>query len=450
MKVNVHELREYQRCNTARGDLVTYWHEIAVGVFNNLTNVSMDWSDRNELYAGLPHVKRKLRMRAIQELQLDSSDRQRELDFMRGPVRGNLKTQEWAKSGKIPRMICDLTTQGSMRAPWLPEATKDMRASHPFSNGNMRMTFIKTLNMDQLTGHFVAMEHPVRPECIYFSDDACFAMPVRNGWLYGNMDISSCDTHNGNIVFDAWSRCVPGDFQEDAAALGRQLLRPIKIGYGRGSLLFQPKERFEYSGSTLTTEENNIAIETVLYHLFHDYNSKVTECEAKELVEQRLKTCGWSMKIQWCGYAELQFLKCSPCKTTTGQIRACLNLGVLLRALGQTFGDLPGSSKQTLEDRAFDFNRGVVSGFMHAGNHTLYRVLAEKFRVEKFQPFPHYVFSTLTCSTSPMLDDTSVLERYGLSLPDFYDLIDALSVATFGEVVDTCASRKIMQVDYDL
>jgi hypothetical protein len=220
-----------------------------------------------------------------------------------------------------------------------------------------------------------------------------------------------------------------------------------KVGYGPDSFSVRAKEGFEFSGVTSTTVENNISSFCIGYQLLYvPYGSREHTITR---IREMLLNCGWMVTIELCDvFEDIQFLKNSPHYTVSGEIETCLNLGVILRALGQKIGGLVGKQEQSLLAR--QFNCGLVAGFVHAGTHELTECLRQKFPPANC--VHHNSNATLFLSGDDVgyVDTASLCRRYRITLSDFHYLIHLIMMSDVGYVINCVASRAILGKDYGL
>jgi len=194
-----------------------------------------------------------------------------------------------------------------------------------------------------------------------------------------------------------------------------------------------------HSGSTLTTFANNIANFYLGLSIYNGTHAGMTKQEVVDIIPRLCGELGYKVTVEVCDVIEdVQFLKHSPVYTVDGKISAALNLGVILRTLGQTDGELTMSPEHFLS--------GIINGFKHAGNSTLMRVL-RKHVISTKVIAKHYLIAH-SSGREGLLDDNSLVRRYRLSLDEYHDLCSILDSAGIGDVIRTEASIKIMKRDY--
>lgn len=369
--------------------------------------------------------------------------------FMDRPVQVNVKPDEWAKPGKNPRAVNDFGVAASIRAGWLPEAIKTAMASVQWVVGDAACMFVKSPDVSVLSRLFQRMYRSSL--FVYHSDDSSLSLKCTDGMFWCNLDISSCDTSQGPSVFEFLYLLTPDNevLLRVMSLLLSQCSQPCKVGHGRRRLLFRPLRYFEYSGSLLTTLLNCVASFSIGRQILEGWKGG-TRAQARAHVDAVLKDCGWLVTCEEeRTFQGLQFLKHSPCFTEGGEIVACTNLGVILRALGQKVGNLPSGDPYVSAQR---FNAGLVAGFVHCGNTSLLRLLRSLFPLEKDTVVRHGSNITRfhTGGSELPISDSSLLERYQLSIGAYQELLDLLSVSTVGSLIDCHASRTIIHRDYGL
>jgi len=129
-----------------------------------------------------------------------------------------------------------------------------------------------------------------------------------------------------------------------------------------------------FSGSVLTTLVNNVANLLIARSV---YERRCTTCA--EIVAAAADV-GYVVTMDECDkFENMQFLKHSPFVNDDGVVLPFVNLGVLLRSLGQCNGDLPGTRNDDLRSRAQKFTSGYLNCFRYSGQSALFRALACKW-----------------------------------------------------------------------
>lgn len=391
-----------------------------------------------------PHPKLKLRQQAFDKLSSDGGVADKV--WLRN-MEWKMKRLEFAKAGKIPRVICDLGVAASLQgAPVMGEA-KHFLGDKFIEVNDCAYFFCTNPLPDYVAGCFKRLlDHKYRALFLVFSDDCCVSFD--GGKTFANFDISSCDTSHESILFELMfdALAIP---EEIRVAMKLQMLANIIIRNPDDPaerITLKPTEYYLQTGSTMTTLINSFS----WFVIFHCYaTSRVTVLEAAH-------NTGYIVTEDPCSKMEhIQFLKMSPMRDVDGEIRAVLNLGVILRASGTCKGDLPGSGD--LERRAAHFQSLVMTG------------LTAGFKYDKFTE-PLMPIKGLARPKSEVLAQFSSalaftydagVKKYEFNSESFYQRYDAtqdeiddfenmLSALSFGYVMDCALSRRILLKDYSL
>lgn len=489
-KVGVSDIHPVQSIQLRTGFMVGYCHFIR-------DNVDMDasgeyWVDIVRRESRKPHCKQRIRKEAFDalvelgvvsiieatygdqvgmsdvrecvvpldlldtgEVQINSARRSRNWRRTikrRARVRIKLK-RELGRPNKWCRVTADLSTPASLRAGFVVDAIKEALASNPLRVNGFKSVFVKSPRLEVLSKHYTFMELGTR--ALVFSDDAALSLRCRDGMLWLNLDITACDASNSKHVFSAIRRlCPPGWLPHIDRAID-QCRADAVIGVGTGKIILRPVDVFEYSGSVLTTILNTIASLCITGQLLSGHSESLTREEARLRVEAILLECGWKCTAEWCSvFEELQFLKTSPIRTVNSDVRATLNLGVIIRAMGRTDGDYPG--RGALLPRIEAFNRVWVSGLVHAGTYGLTRALRARWPHTRGK-LPSYGSNAIDYlqGDSGYLDDVPLFEpslcaRYKLDLAHLEELYELVRFANVGDLLTCHAADACLRVDYGL
>lgn len=368
---------------------------------------------------------------------------------MFGPVQLNMKTMEWGKPGKNGRIVCDLGTPASLLGGDVLSVMKDVLAARPTVVLGQEMHFIKSPDRNRLREAYKGML--TKNMFLYFSDDSTWSRRCTDGMLYVNLDLSSCDLSNGPAVFQYLAHLFPPGYEALGLMLIEQCRSPANLGHGTGRFRVAPEWYYEYSGTTLTTMLNclaNVMIGEQLAHI--PYGSRKATCVC---LEHLLKNCGWKVPFtvgdECERFEDITFLKTSPAYTVDGAVDSILNLGVILRTLGQKVYDLPG--RGPMENRAYEFNSSLVRGFKHAGDTSLMELLKRKFRGESMHcVHESYTVNHMVGTDVGRIDDHSLCSRYRITVAELHCMLNTLEQAGFGDIIDTPASRAILKCDYGI
>jgi len=425
-----------------------------------------DYHDGLIEYAKSTHPKRKLRERALAEVvnvNLWNHD-----SWLTKPIKGKLKRFEWAKPGKIPRLICDLGVVASLVMGFAAKRIKGHLESFNRDFAN-KVEFIPKPTHSVLNKVFSQLINPVGKS--YFaahSDDSCFAAHCLDGVFRCNMDISSCDATHTGYMFESFMNAIPdelalktylrkglnqlkGKFHISTVDGKKKLRLVVNPRYDDEEGLEQnPFWLFLASGSTWTT-----AINTWANFLIHESLAMVNWGEVRKedaaaMVVNQARHAGYKVTCEVADIVQkLQFLKHSP--TSNGE--AFLNLGVILRAHGICHGDLPGSRKESFETRANRFAAGVATGFKHAGKSSFTTVMTEKYN------FGEAIFTSVFTKDAHdnydsvgevIVSDDDIMLRYGISHSQLMHLCNLYKNAGVGDIIRCEASDRILNLDYGL
>jgi hypothetical protein len=411
-----------------------------------------------ELYAvieellKMPHPKLQLRKHAFSEVLQNNILFN---DLWNEVVSGKVKRDEIAKPGKYTRIINDMTTPVSLIGAAFAKLIKSTMADTVIEHNGFRAIFVDSPRQSVLSDVFQKL---IKPDCkgyfVYFSDDSCYSYVDSNGVVrMANLDISSCDASHGRPVFNLFESLFEGNGAEMARRLVAQLELPltlrspngvdVKIGCGSwGSDGSKDKwigEPVLYSGSVLTTTINNLA--NLL--IFISIAEAGVGCD----VAAAASAAGYIVTVDECHtYHSLQFLKHSPCMVGD-EIKAYINIGVLVRSLGQCKGDLPGRKNVSIVERARNFNAAYIKCFKHGGYHPLLHILDGKFgSTDLVVDSPLYDYGDDGTRFEVPVDD--ICCRYGMVNSEYFELCDLMQAAQFGDCVDCSASRKMLIKDY--
>jgi hypothetical protein len=315
----------------------------------------------------------------------------------------------------------------------------------------MWSAFIPNPNVQRVTALFDRLINPVGMTFGYFSDDSCASFRCADGVLMVNLDISGCDGSHTRRIFELLEWLTEGtNHAATAVALVNQCKLPLEYRQDKVFMSFTPVDPVLYSGTVITTFTNNIGVSGIGAALESSYSPTLTMDEMYALIPIACASVGYLMTCQRCVNPEdLQFLKMSPCFLESGELSCCLNLGVILRTIGQCAGPLPGKKKIPESERILNFNSGVVAGFVHAGDHGLLRVLREKYPSRGSVIKSSYLLQNLS-GRCDRASDLSVCKRYGITPSEWNELLDLLDSSSPGDILWCPAGEKILNLDYGL
>jgi len=369
------------------------------------------------------HPKRALRVRAHLEALLKGSiAHQTRLERERVVAKFKI---ELAKIGKVPRIIVDLGVAASLAGAWYASTLKEAMAMEPLRTGNLFAWFCPTASYTNLKKAFDLLYDPPAPfTIVLFSDDAAIAVRGPDGVRWIDMDISSCDKSHTAGIFNMLRILTPAAHQEVVEALLAQLRAPLLIRHpnhrSRERVLATPIEETLYSGSTLTTVINNVAVMAIA-----DIAASDPPAIDASGVARAAELIGYIVECnQRSRFEDMQFLKHSPCRDVNGEWQPVLNLGVFARSSGNVFGELPGSAETPLAERARRQHASMLQCMwpnthfpmldaaraqyqVDPGHHALYVESYLRNTMRVIDGWPHLYFT-----------DESVLRRYEIAPSD--------------------------------
>lgn len=414
-----------------------------------------DAEDERRLWTHNPHPKRRLREGVERDVHFDG--RESHAHWLR-KVNYKCKPGELLPVGKYLRGVGDLTTPGSAKAGYLMDCVKEAFSQVFYYAPNQFSRFIKTPDRDILKNVFEDLINPIDVAFYYFSDDSCIGIRCADGVYCANLDISACDGSNYDPIFEILKEVMSCDsrFNGDVSGAFRQCLLPFRVRSMKGTpkrwVEFTPLCYTLYSGSVLTTSINNVANSmiflSIMMRLPPIRDRRVSAIS--ELISGAAESVGYIVTMEECAnHAQLQFLKHSPA-IVDGEVVPWLNIGTMLRSFGTFRGDLPGSSKISVQRRAAMFNSDVVKSFVHCGEHVIHdalktHVIEESHGVE----FEQTRIRSFGGSNSRIPCEQICL-RYGLSSTQVFELCEYIEGAGFGDLVQCDALAQIFKIDYGL
>jgi hypothetical protein len=409
------------------------------------------------------HPKRELRKRAI--LNLVGMGASLDTIFMER-VQGKVKVPEFAKPGKKPRLIGDFSTEGSLVCGFLVPIVKAAFIEDALSSQDADYMFIGSAKPAEIDHGFqVLLESEKKLRHIFHSDDSSISIGL-NGVDYPfNVDISSCDAGNGKPVFDVLEWLCSGsayfvtNFQKAIKQCTRKLV--LRNPFMPGEVVTcKPTRPTEFSGTQLTSILNNIASFSIGLRIEYEMRRKqnLHASQLRDMIIRCANAVGHNVTVEPCDRIEkIQFLKYSP-TVIDGRVTSFMNVGVLLRAIGHTDGDLPGRTgpkKTGVWERARAFVGSVTNGFKNGGENTIFRTLADKYPLPKGKWSKHFEAKVLArkpyLENAPgrgVIPDSAILNRYGLESADIMRICDMIRASDVGYSFHDPAVRKIMSVDY--
>jgi len=400
-------------------------------------------------YAHEPHPKRNLRIRAMQEIVMYGL-----LGHHTFISKSNakLKKYEWAKPGKYPRLIVDLTVVGSLLGGFSAKIVKQCMSTFTYSS-KYRSQFIGSPQPNLLREVFTQLEYPEGASYFcYFSDDSCFSVKCKDGIYRCNMDISSCDTSHTERLFEYILCTLPQHtlLYSYTRRMFSQLTKPLKFSSvdGRERRTFKINFPTLLSGSTATTFVNNYANALISLRLSKVDFTKLTRDQCAAKIIECAKDVGYIVTCEDAtDKCHLQFLKYSPDVDNSPYI----NIGVLLRAMGNCVGDLPGRTKTGFSKRADQFTREVLAGFRYSGRSPIHEALTEKYGLsgDDTARFTNQtVLENFHHKYVHRVSIEAITRRYNTTPNEIYETIDAIRTAPRRCVIRTAFTDAVYLKDY--
>jgi hypothetical protein len=303
-----------------------------------------------------------------------------------------------------------------------------------------------------------------------FSDDSVIAWNLPQGLGYANVDISSCDSSNGPLIFELVYRFLSQLDEESAYYYLLQCKQKIRCEnpQNRDQYIFiNFPTCFEGSGTALTTLLNTIASALIcagiVEMLISNPDMDMDDCirQGAALVGHKVTVDHCKKDGQYC-VERLQFLKFSPIKTTIGTYVPSRNIGCIVRGLGKIVGDLTpqqiGMTSTSLEWKLLSahekFDRyitSIITGYKNEASHPLLDGLRARFPTK----IPHSIKYTHCLEadgdySSLTLDETSLLMRYDVDIETLRQARAVCSELRLGSVVHYPLFYEAMVLDYGM
>jgi len=409
--------------------------------------------ERELLWAFAAHKKKMLRILAEITMEQEGGllDKTR---VRNNRTKGKFKKGEINKCDGWPRMIVDLTVEGSTVAGFLIDAAKDSMAVE-YANGVFSSRFVQTPTSEDLIESFHSVLNGPPVVHRYFSDDSIVGVDCVDGRLFANIDISSADLSYYDPIFDMVESILRADSSTDheVDSLMRQLELPVVVHNPedpseRVTLTAQPfnggKGRYLSSGIVLTTLTNNVGNSSGMLIFQSRWHRQLTRAQAVEMLVSSYRDAGMLITVEVCQRVEdLQFLKHSP-TYVGGECRVFLNLGVFMKGFGTYFGELPRtrSGERDWASRAREFNSDVVRSYVHAGDHCITRAFRTKIvggmaPTVELRGCGGYDIPTL-----------SLCSRYDVEEHEMEELAHMIYCADIGDRIFHTVVDKVMSKDY--
>jgi len=300
-----------------------------------------------------------------------------------------------------------------------------------------------------------------------FSDDSVIAWNLPQGIGYANVDISSCDSSNGPLIFSLVYMMLAQLDEESARCYIQQCHKPILCRNPQDSnqwfkILFPTC--FEGSGTSLTTLLNTVASVLICFATIEVLMSS-PNLDMEAAIRQGAALVGHKVTVEHCrdstgSYVpeKIQFLKYSPIRTTEGKYIPSRNLGCIVRGLGKLFGDLtpdmiamtPAEFRTTSAAEKFHrYISGVIMGLKNEASHPLLSGLRCNFTHTNIMIQPTFVEAD-GCYSSQTLELESLQRRYPIDIESLIQMHIIATELRLGSVVHSEALSETLVVDYGL
>jgi len=454
-RIGLHEeLRSNQFENYGVGEVYSVFQEFVSNGIDELTP-DFDHDRQRDCWTDTPHPKKSLRVRTRAEMDASGAFAEDLWLGNHGRVKYVCKPDEMLPQGKYLRATGDLGPRGTAQGAYMMDVVKEA-FSREFKYRNCSYQFVKKPEREELIRAFQAVWDGEDDVCLRcFSDDAIIGVDMPDGRYVANTDISACDGSNYDPVFlflkqimlggNLNQKDVRGVFLQCRADCVIESYSDKEFKRKPRKVVLRPKYDTLYSGSVLTTSINNCANFGIFASVIDNlppFHLRTVETVSAAIAAAAARV-GYILKCQVCTSIEdLQFLKCSP-TYVGGLMEVFVNIGVLLRNLGSTVGDLPG--KGEIRERAQQYTSDVIRSYVHAGEHELTQALRSKI-----------VESTLGVEEKPRLTGpvrcdiplSCIARRYGVSEFDLLGLCWQIRSSEIGEVLSSPLLDRIYEVDY--
>lgn len=379
------------------GSISEYWHDVtdyAALYQRGMHHISCP--DEREMIADIPHVKQALRKRIAERTvgAVRLTDFHRKVEFQ--------VKKEWAKPGKNPRFYASYG-DGALVAPEIPELLKiGLHGAKYYKMGNIdvQIYIMSKATSSSLPYCFAQiMASTARQNSIFaccYSDDMMIGGNVNGVPFAFNLDISSCDSSNCELVFGLTEDLLGIIDPRRAEVLVQQCRLPLQYKFKTGGLMeVKLPHPFEGSGTVLTTVLNHVASFLIMSSVCHTlaHNPVRDVVDVQDYVKLGAALVGHEVSIQDTGmvFEQLQFLKYSVARTESGGWVPYRNLGAILRSLGSVEGDLDHVKcnlqaarykEMTWPERATHFIASVVKSYRNEPHNTLLDAVRSRFPPE--------------------------------------------------------------------
>jgi len=393
-----------------------------------------------------PHVKRKLRIRTMVELNQSGCTTGTRIKR----VRVKAKPGEFLDRGKYLRAVGDCTAPGTSVFAYFMDFVK-YAFSIPYRYKTGVSVFVKPSaeNMAKAFDMLIAPKDQL--SFIFLSDDSCLSIVCSDGIFRCNMDVKVCDGSHYDPIFEVFRAAIDTNdsrFTNDISNFFAQCLSKCVIFSTQWlKVLLRPLFHTLYSGHAATTNLNNTANTMIFIQIADalEVHGSVTKSQCAALITNAAAKIGYLVRIDQCDHIQqLQFLKHSP--TADGGF--FLNLGVILRSHGSCDGELPGRGE--IKARSYNYQASVIDGYVHSGDSSIMRNLRARYPTK---PSTKIIIKNdeqwrVKRSSESFVSDNDLCLRYQISQCDLDELNIYTGEGKDGDIIRCAALDKIFKVDY--
>jgi len=425
--------------------------------------------------AAIPHRAQRLRQEYVNGVLTHTDG-----DIMVLKLEAKVKN-ETAKDGKASRLYVSYSA-GCMFENALPDYLKKcIMGWHvlPTVNGlTGAICVVNCTSSSELDAIFRAvMEASMQPDsylAVAMSDDMIEMVNFGGTTIAANTDVESNDSSNGAYPFMVYGMCLAGFNVRRACGILQQLMMPIELRNpsNRAEVLsVNMVGPFEGSGTVATTGVNaiNSAGTCVATHHYLAYGPRTVDGFVTA-IKAGAAVCGHSKSVELCGTSvsersKIQFLKRSPMRcshpTAGDDTKMVMNLGCILRNLGQVDGDLTAKhlgvsnlvfSTMTDNERAHRHWSSVVRGLKHHPECPIVQALRTRFNHSEAHDLD-IGFKSVEVDqdlSQWVVDVEDICARYECSIAEIDELADLIRKVRVGYSYSCSLLDKIYLVDYGL
>jgi hypothetical protein len=369
-----------------------------------------------------------------------------------------MKLDEWAKPGKLPRNIANMSVENSLQGVVWCEDAKHHISGKPLKYQGNECLFLVDPSPESVTTALVDLWHSPKPvSMLIFSDDAVLKIQNENVKRVYNIDFSSNDCCKGRellMLMFTILNCPT----EVRTALWTQMLNNVKlydVTHYDIRLYLSVLEPYMPTGITATTLINTFSHFMTFIQLVHAL-IYILQVDDEDEIQYRIikmgEEYGHKLTLDKCERIEhMQFLKQSLILGVDGNYHATLNLGVIIRATGVCRQDLPG--RGPIAERAQDFQHTLMHGLLHGFEYPPLQKLQPPGKLIKMKYEDAFGAAryTMKATTVNRFERENFYKRYEtVTDADIYEFEEMCSQSGFGTVMYCQLINKVLQKDYGL